>query len=343
MRTLMAAGAAYACTTDGNAQVRVTGELKQWHKVTLTLDGPCAREKDTDPNPFLDYRMTITFAHESAAPKYEVPAYFAADGNAANTSADMGTAWRAHVSPDKPGRWTYQVSFTKGKNAGVDGGGQPVARFDGQKGEFRVGPTDKKGRDFRAKGRLQYVGRHYLQFAGTREYFLKAGSDSPETLLGYKDFDGTETRKVALKTYEPHPRDWKAGDPTWSNGKGKGLIGAVNYLASEGMNALSLLTYNAAGDGDTFGRSSRAMTSCTTTVRSSISGESCSITPSQWAYTSTSGCRKPKMTTNGSAANANPTSAAGPRSRRDRQRTQAVPARDRRALRARARAELESQ
>lgn len=44
--------------------------------------------------------------------------------------------------------------------------------------------------------------------------------------------------------------DWRPGDPTWSNGKGKGLIGAVNYLASKGVNAISFLTYNAGGDGD---------------------------------------------------------------------------------------------
>lgn len=254
MRTLLvwltAAAAAYSCTADGTGQVRVTGDLKQWHKVTVSLDGPCATERNSQPNPFLDYRMTVTFAHESGSPRYEVPGYFAADGNAGNTSAESGTVWRAHVSPDKPGRWTYQVALVRGKNAAVEGTGEPVARYNGQKGEFRIGPTDKKGRDFRAKGRLQYVGGHYLQFAGTREYFLKAGTDSPETLLGYKDFDGTETRKVPLKTYEPHRKDWRTGDPTWGDGKGKGLIGALNYLASEGMNALSFLTYNAAGDGD---------------------------------------------------------------------------------------------
>ena len=31
----------------------VDGELQQWHKLTLTLDGPQASE-DGDPNPFLD-------------------------------------------------------------------------------------------------------------------------------------------------------------------------------------------------------------------------------------------------------------------------------------------------
>ena len=88
------------------AKVAVTGELRQWHKVTLTLDGPFARERDTRPNPFLDYRLTVRFAHESGRPVYDVPAYFAADGHAGETSAEESTEWRAHLSPDQAGRWT---------------------------------------------------------------------------------------------------------------------------------------------------------------------------------------------------------------------------------------------
>ena len=234
------------------AAPRVTGELKQWHKVTLTIDGPAARERDASPNPFLDYRFNVAFRHESGVPEYVVPGYFAADGNAANTSADAGDKWRAHVAPDKPGRWTYEVRFAQGKNAAVDATAQasPLKPFDGIKGEFRVGPTDKQAPDFRARGLLQYVGKHHLRFAGSKEYFLKAGADAPETLLAYSDFDGTETRKVPLKTWQPHVKDWKPGDPVWAGQKGKGLIGALNYLSSMGMNAFSFLTYNAGGDGD---------------------------------------------------------------------------------------------
>jgi hypothetical protein len=42
--------------------------------------------------------------------------------------------------------------------------------------------------------------------------------------------------------------DYEGGDPTWMGGKGRGLIGAVNYLASKGMNAISFLTMNIQGD-----------------------------------------------------------------------------------------------
>ena len=130
--------------------------------------------------------------------------------------------------------------------------GQAVAPFDGRTGTFQVAATDKSAPDFRGRGRLAYAGRHYLQFAGSGEYFLKFGTDSPETLLAYADFDGTVALKpqVPLKTYTPHLQDWHAGDPTWKDGKGKGLIGAINYLASKGVNAISFLPYNAGGDGD---------------------------------------------------------------------------------------------
>ena len=238
---------------NGNAQVTLTGELKQWHKVTLTLDGPFANEKDNKPNPFTDLAFNVTFTHESGSPKYTVPGYFAADGHAGNSSADSGTKWLAHLSPDKTGTWNYTVSFTQGKHAALDGGGEALKPFDGIKGSFNVEASDKAGRDFRSKGRLQYVGKHHLQFAGSKEYFLKAGPDAPETLLGYSDFDNTiagKPDKVPLKTWKPHVQDWKAGDPTWKDGKGKGLIGSLNYLAGKGVNAFSFLTYNAAGDGD---------------------------------------------------------------------------------------------
>jgi hypothetical protein len=232
----------------------VSGELKQWHKVTLTLDGPQATETENDPNPFTDYRMDVTFTHESGTCRYKVPGYFAADGNAAESSAASGNKWRAHLSPDKTGKWTYTVSFTKGKNVAVDESakGEGVAGCDGASGTFTIALTDKTGRDFRAKGRLTYVGKHYLQFAGTKEYFLKAGADAPENFLAYRDFDGdfkADGHKDNLvKDWKPHVQDWRPGDPTWQNGKGKGMIGAVNYLASKGANAVSFLAMNILGD-----------------------------------------------------------------------------------------------
>ena len=156
------------------------GELKTWHKITLTFDGPMASEKG-DPNPFLDYNLTVTFRHQNGT-VYTVPGYFAADGNAAVTSATSGDQWRAHFAPGAAGQWNWKVSFRQGENAAVDASrtGRAWAPLDGQTGTFEVSPSDKSGRDFRAKGRLEYVGEHYLRFAGTGEYFLKCGVDAQQ-------------------------------------------------------------------------------------------------------------------------------------------------------------------
>jgi hypothetical protein len=272
----------------------VSGELRQWHKVTLTMDGPRASQYGQTllvvdqasetlaldvrpnagppgrlgfmhPNPFLDYRLTVTFTHESGVPSYAVPGYFAADGNAAETGALSGNKWRAHLSPDKPGVWSWKVAFVAGVDVSVDpdNPGRPYVPYDGLTGTFTVAETDKAAPDFRARGRLAYVGERYLRFLGSNEYFLKGGTDSPETLLAYVDFDGTKTMHVpdrrgwigpadghGLHEYAAHKQDWREGDPTWRGGKGRGLIGAINYLASKGMNALSFMPHTAGGDGE---------------------------------------------------------------------------------------------
>ena len=229
---------------------KVSGELKKWHKVTLTFDGPETNE-DATPNPFLDYRLDVTFTNGKST--FKVPGHYAADGDAGQSSASKGSKWRVHFSPDATGQWDYVVSFRGGDKIAVsDAPGIPIRKLDGLKGKLNINPSDKTGRDLRGKGRLQYVGERYLRFADTGEAFLKQGSDAPENFLAYADFDGdfaTDGQKDNLvKTWEPHVRDWKKGDPSWQGGKGKGIIGAVNYLASEGMNVFSFLTLNIEGD-----------------------------------------------------------------------------------------------
>lgn len=231
----------------------MTGELKMWHKVTITWDGPDTSET-ADPNPFTDYRLLVTFTGPNGQ-VYVVPGYFATDGDAANTSASSGNKWRCHISPDERGVWSYSVSFRNGTNIAQDdnpSAGSPAGFMDNDNGSFSVGPTDKDGRDMRSKGHLKYVGGHFLRFAGNGEYFLKQGPDAPENLFAYEDFDGdfkSDGQKDGnIKTYSAHVNDWKNGDPTWVNDKGKGLIGAINYLASKGLNAFSFIPMNIDGD-----------------------------------------------------------------------------------------------
>jgi hypothetical protein len=238
--------------------------------VTLTFEGPEESESPPpggaaeDLNPFLDYRLEVTFTHASGGRAYRVPGHFAADGNAAETGASSGRSWRVHFMPDAAGEWRWRVSFRKGRGIAVAGGagdGEPLAP-DGAGGSFAVLPSDKEGRDFRAPahGRLDHGGERYLRFAGSGKRFLKGGADSPENFLAYVDFDGTkpapgsakrsgEARRRGLHRYEPHAGDWRPGDPLWRGGRGKNVVGALNYLASKGMNSVYFLTMNVGGDG----------------------------------------------------------------------------------------------
>lgn len=225
-------------------KVKIESEFKKWHKVTLNFTGEEFSENDAD-NPFLNYRLNVTFKNGNKS--YLVPGFYAADGNSAETSSSIGAIWQVRFSPDEVGKWTYDVSFRKGNEISVNGdinAGEPIS-FDGIQGEFIIKESNKEGNDFRAKGRLKYVEERYLQFEETREFFLKGGADSLEIFLGYFEFDQTS----GSHKYELHAKDWKQGDPTWKNGKGKTIIGALNYLASKGMNSVYFLTMNVQGDG----------------------------------------------------------------------------------------------
>ena len=241
--------------------VNVEGQLKTWHKVTLHINGPEVSETSS-PNPFLAYRLNVTF--QQGDKRYVVPGYFAADGNAAETSASSGSTWKVHFCPPEVGTWEYSISFRKGQEIAVsnnDDVGEPID-LDGLEGTFEVEEAGQDAPGFFSKGKLQYVGKHHLQFAGSKEYFLKGGADSPENFLGYNGFDdtyyggdseqrsGESAPNEGLHSYKPHIDDWNEGDPTWQNGKGKGIIGALNYLSSKGMNSVYFLTMNILGDGE---------------------------------------------------------------------------------------------
>ena len=113
-----------------------------------------------------------------------------------------------------------------------------------------ISESDKIDIDNRAKGRLKYVGESYLKFADSQKYFIKLGVDAPENLLAYNDFDVSTNALGFQKTWEPHAKDFdESAKPfLWQENKGKNLLGAINYLASEGLNVFSFLTFNVDGD-----------------------------------------------------------------------------------------------
>ncbi len=226
----------------------VTGELKKWHKITLTFDGPSTSET-ASPNPFSDYRLEVTFSKGSKS--YRVPGYFAACGNAAENGCTAGNKWRVHFAPDETGTWNYSVTFKQGSNVAINGGGSAVSPVDGFTGTLQVSASDKSGLDNRAQGRLLYVGEHYLQYSETGKYFFKVGADAPENTLAYEDFDDTPNRRGRRKNWQPHQQDYSAADAsayTWQNGKGTEMLGMVKYLSDQGMNAFSFLTFSLSGD-----------------------------------------------------------------------------------------------
>ncbi len=235
-----------------------TRVVKKWHTVTLSFEGPETSETDSN-NPFLNYRLTVKFKHQDTT--YTIRGFYAADGDAANTSADQGSIWQAKFTPDRIGNWSYEAEMRAGENIALDDmmdAGDKVKISDTQ-GDFSVVNSDKERPDFRAKGRIEIVKNYFRQHDDTT-FWLKGGADSPENLLAYHEFDGTYRVEAStdegesqtteqIHKYQPHAKDWKTGDPTWKDGKGKAIIGAMNYLASKGMNGVYFLTMNILGDG----------------------------------------------------------------------------------------------
>ncbi|MCF3649361.1 DUF5060 domain-containing protein [Synoicihabitans lomoniglobus] len=235
--------------------------VSQWDTVTLSFPGPDLSET-AEVNPFADVRLQVTFTHADAS--YTIPGFYAADGNAAESGADTGNVWQVRFTPDHTGPWTWSAAMHIGPDAVLLPADFPHLKahhLDHNSGAFEVTPSSATGRDFRAHGRLSVdPATGYFHFASTGRTWIKAGADSPENFLGYRDFDDTyrhsetfregENRpNASLHTYAPHLADWREGDPTWHGDKGKSIIGALNYLAGTGMNAVYFLTLNIDGDG----------------------------------------------------------------------------------------------
>ncbi|WKX75160.1 DUF5060 domain-containing protein [Zobellia laminariae] len=88
-----------SCTKKGSTKnYLLEGNLKKWQPVTLTFNGPEVSETDSI-NPFLDYSLLVNFSNKDTT--YTVHGYFAADGDAANSSAEAGNKWQVKFSPGR--------------------------------------------------------------------------------------------------------------------------------------------------------------------------------------------------------------------------------------------------
>ncbi len=245
-----------------NAESRVSGELVKWHPINIDVTGPMAAEADNSPNPFMDIRLDITLTNPSGE-QLTVPGFFA--GNGAGNGE--GNVWRARFAANESGAWQYQVAFYQGVNAAVVENPTSLATLPshGDNGEFTIAARDAAAPGFLSKGRLEYVGEHYLKFADG-PYFIKSGVDSPENFFGYGGFDNTVDQPGGvskkqlnneLHEYAPHIQDYQTGDPNFisedTGVDGKGIIGAINYLNTQGVNSVYFLPMNLGGDGrDTY-------------------------------------------------------------------------------------------
>jgi len=231
----------------------LSGERYKWHPVSLDFKGPLLDETSNAPNPFLDYRLTVTFTSPSGQTT-QVPGFFAGDGQ----GGSRGDVWRAIFSADETGRWLYRAELRASVEVAVsldDNAGRQVT-VEGASGEFDISNASSDAPEFLRHGRLEYIGAHYMKFRDG-PYWIKGGTDSPENLLGFAGIDGTVDQggiaPLFLHNYEAHRNDWSLGDPLFSNLSNgvdsRGIIGALNYLGEQGVNSVYFLPMNLGGDG----------------------------------------------------------------------------------------------
>ena len=245
--------------TSSNLQAAsLSGAKRVFQPLQLDVDGPFANETDTSPNPFLDIRLDVIFTSPSGK-TYRVPGFFAGDG-AGNS---QGNIWRTRFTPEQAGNWQYSIQMFGGNNAAVaevTNDLDPISE-DSESGNFLIAPADANAPGFLKTGRLSYADKHYLRFTNNT-YWIKGGVDSPENFFGYAGFDNTinqaggvgEAQLIdGVHRYANHISDWQLGDPLFTSADtgvdSKGIIGAVNYLASEGINSMYFLLMNLGGDG----------------------------------------------------------------------------------------------
>ena len=155
----------YAIDDAGDGEL--DGTLRKWHKVSIKYTHGAQLFESTGANPFRDLRLQTYFIHPASGTVYDVPGFFAADGNAADTGASSGTKWRTHFRPDRSGRWYYLASFRLGTDIAIDTNPFAGSRgsIDGANCSFDVETADPAASGFLSKGRLEYVGKHHFRFA----------------------------------------------------------------------------------------------------------------------------------------------------------------------------------
>lgn len=154
---------------------------QQWHTVQLEFEGPTVAE-DAEDNPFLNYLLQVEFTN--AGSKKIVRGFFAADGNAAETSSSSGNKWQVRFTPDKlGGKWSYTAHLYHKDSIGIyeDLAKAEELPISNSAGSFQVVKSDKKYPDFRGgRGGRIIASKGTFKFENTDQHWLKFGANSPE-------------------------------------------------------------------------------------------------------------------------------------------------------------------
>ena len=134
--------------TDDKATIK--GGKKVWQTVTIDFKGPQAVESDSNPNPFLDYRLQVIFTGPGGQ-VYNVPGFFDGDGN----GGASGNVWRVRFTPDQSGEWSYKAVLKKGKDIAVnlDNFFYENVSLNGSIGVLEIATAAKTAEGFLGKGK----------------------------------------------------------------------------------------------------------------------------------------------------------------------------------------------
>ncbi len=231
----------FSCERDSSEAKSYTlsGALSKWQPVTLAFRGPHVSETDS-VNPFMDYRLVADFKNDSS--QIRVDGFFAADGNAGNSGASDGDLWKILFSPEKAGKWKFDARFLRGSGVAFrDPDSEDSEELWRIEGNFDITEVDSAETGFYRDGKLT-GGSAYLRMSETGKLFIKNGVEAMDSFLASSDLEGTADPGDPMSAKAFHQEDWTEEDPLWGDEQGKSLIGALNYLASAGLNSLSLST-----------------------------------------------------------------------------------------------------
>ena len=219
MRAALVGAAVFVIAGASAGGARQAGALRRpWFRVSaavaqghVDLQRAAGQRDGPSPNPFTDYRMTVVFTHDSGASRYEVPGYLppmAMPRTPRQPPATSG-AFMSRLTNRSLELAASMVSDRALRSRRTPAG-RPSRRWTAPPIVRRHRVEQDRPIFARKAGCGAWASTTSLR--GSASKLLKAGPDSPETLLAYEDFDNTR-RSRRRSTPRAARQDWKNGDP----------------------------------------------------------------------------------------------------------------------------------